>query len=222
MTENSLNIDVIADVVCPWSFLGKRRLDRALASYSGPVQIVWHPFQLNPELAAEGMAFDTYLSTRFGGRAQVAEALSQLEALGADNGIRFNFADLKRVPNTVNAHRLMLLARDWNLQNELAEALFRAFFEQGQDIGDVNVLIEIAAGLGLSEAAVRGVLSDDSSLKILAAEEAQARQMGFSATPNYLFNRRVLLPGAAEVDTLLQAVEEAVFPADEAGDSLVH
>ena len=222
MTENSLNIDVIADVVCPWSFLGKRRLDRALASYSGPVQIVWHPFQLNPELAPEGMAFDTYLSTRFGGRAQVAEALSQLEALGADNGIRFNFADLKRVPNTVDAHRLMLLARDWNLQNELAEALFRAFFEQGRDIGDVNVLIEIAARLGLSEAAVRGVLSDDSSLKIIAAEEAQARQMGFSATPNYLFNRRVLLPGAAEVDTLLQAVEEAVFPADEAGDPLVH
>ena len=222
MAENSLNIDVIADVVCPWSFLGKRRLDRALASYSGPVQIVWHPFQLNPELAPEGMAFDTYLSTRFGGRAQVAEALSQLEALGADNGIRFNFADLKRVPNTVNAHRLMLLARDWNLQNELAEALFRALFEQGRDIGDVNVLVEIAAGLGLSEKAVRGVLSDDNSLKIIAAEEAQARQMGFSATPNYLFNRRVLLPGAAEVDTVLQAVEEAVFPADQAGDLLVH
>ena len=222
MSEFILKIDVIADVVCPWSFLGKRRLDRALASYSGPVAIVWHPFQLNPELPAEGVDFDSYLSERFGSRRQVAAGLTQLEALGAENGIRFNFAKLRRVPNTLNAHRLMLLGRDHSLQSELAEALFRAFFEQGRDIGDAAVLTELAVDLGLSAEAVGEALNDETSLKIVAAEEAQARQMGFVATPNYLFNRRVLLPGAAEVDTLLDAFSEAVFPADLNPDAPLH
>ncbi len=222
MTEVGLNIDVIADVVCPWSFLGKRRLDQALASYCGPVQIRWHPFQLNPELPAEGMEFDAYLRERFGGRTRVAAALAQLEALGAEHAIGFDFVALKRVPNTANAHRLMLLARERNSQNELAERLFRAFFEQGRDIGDRDVLVELGADVGLSAPAVRAAFDDDASGKIVAAEEAQARQMGLVATPNYLFNRRVLLPGAAEVDTLLSAFAEAVFPADPQGEPVLH
>ncbi len=218
MSEFSLNIDVIADVACPWSFLGKRRLDRALASYSGPVHIVWHPFQLNPDLPADGVTFDAYLAERFGGRGQVAEGLRKLEMLGAENGILFNFADLKRVPNTLNAHRVMLLGRENDVQSELAEVLYRAFFEQGRDIGDPGVLVELGRQVGLPGEAVRAALNDDTRLKIVAAEETQARQMGFVATPNYLFNRRVLLPGAAEVDTLVSAFAEAVFPAD--GDAV--
>jgi predicted DsbA family dithiol-disulfide isomerase len=222
MSEVGLNIDVIADVVCPWSFLGKRRLDRALVSYTGPMQIVWHPFQLNPDLPPEGVDFDTYLNDRFGSRAQVSQALAQLQALGSDNGIAFNFAELKRVPNTLAAHRLMVLGRERDLQSELAESLFRAFFEAGRDIGDPEVLVELAAGLGVPEAAARDGLADDASLKIVAAEEAQARQMGFVATPNYLFNRRVLLPGAPEVDTLVDAFAEAVFPSDPDADPILH
>ena len=132
MAQIGLDIDVIADVACPWSFLGKRRLDRALASYSGPVQIVWQPLQLTPDLPSEGVPFDAYLAERFGSRSQVAAGLEQLTALGAENGIRFNFDALQRVPNTLNAHRLMLLGRDRDVQSELAEVLFRAFFEQLQ------------------------------------------------------------------------------------------
>lgn len=223
MSQVGLNIDVIADVVCPWSFLGKRRLDRALASYTGPVQIVWHPFQLNPDVPAAGVSFDAYLNERFGGRENIAQAMVQLEALGEDNGIHFDFARLERVPNTLLAHRLMLLGRDHERQSELAEVLFRAFFEEGRDIGDLDVLVELAWRVGLPEHLVRTALTDDSGLKIVTAEEAQARQMGFVATPNYLFNRRVLLPGAAEVETLVSAFEQAVFPQDPSGgDPVVH
>ena len=222
MSQVGLNIDVIADVACPWSFLGKRRLDRALASYSGPVQIVWHPFQLNPDLPVEGVPFDTYLSERFGGRDQVAAGLEQLTALGADNGIQFNFDALQRVPNTLNAHRVLLLARERAVQSELAETLYRAFFEQGRDIGDADVLIELGARVGLAEADVRAALGDPTSAKIVVAEEAQARQLGFVATPNFLFNRRVLLPGAAEVDTLVSAFAEAAFPQEPDEDPVLH
>jgi predicted DsbA family dithiol-disulfide isomerase len=217
-----LDIDVIADVVCPWSFLGKRRLDRALNSYSGPVQIAWHPFQLNPDLPAEGVSFDAYLTERFGGRDKVKTALAQLESLGADHDIAFNFAALKKVPNTLGAHRVMVLAKDHGVQNEVAENLFRAFFEQGRDVGDPGVLVELAGDLGLPEQAVRNALADDTSLKIVLAREAEARKMGFVATPNYLFNRRVLLPGAPEVETLLGALAEAVFPADSTGGRSLH
>ena len=147
---------------------------------------------------------------------------SSWSGLGAENGIHFNFADLKRVPNTLNAHRLMLLGREQDVQSELAEALFRAFFEQGRDIGDPDVLVEIGQQVGLPAEAVKAALGDDTSTKIVAAEEAQARQMGFVATPNYLFNRRVLLPGAADVETLVSAFAEAVFPADEDAAASLH
>jgi len=222
MSQVGLDIDVIADVVCPWSFLGKRRLDRALGSYSGPVQIVWHPFQLNPDLPAEGVSFDAYLSERFGGRDQIKSALAQLEALGADHDIAFNFAALKRVPNTLAAHRLMVLGKEQGVQNELAEALFRAFFEEGRDVGDTEMLVELAAGVGISEERARSALVDATGLKIVLAREAEARKMGFVATPNYFFNRRILLPGAPEVDTLLGALAEAVFPTDSDSDRSLH
>ena len=141
----ALHVEVVADFVCPFSYIGKRRLDRALESVGGPAEVAWYPFQLNPDMPADGISFESYLKTRFGGRSNIQPVLDQLTAEGREEGIDFNFMMPKRVPNTTAAHQLMHLAATRGAdQTALAETLFSAFFEKGLDIGDQDVLIRLA------------------------------------------------------------------------------
>ena len=215
LTPLGLTIDVVADVVCPMSFLGKRCLDRALERFDGPSRISWHPFQLNPDMPAAGMGFDRYLTDRFGGREKVAPALDRLREAGEAQGVRFAFERLQRVPNTLDAHRILQLAAQSDRQHELADRLFSAFFEHGQDIGDRSILLQIGTETGMDPKQIAETLEQSETLKIVRAREAEVRAAGIVGAPSYLVNRQLLLPGPQNTATFLAAFQRAAFPPDE-------
>ena len=207
-----LTIEIVADLACPVSFLGKRSLDGALTHFDGPSQLIWHPFQLNPDIPAGGLSFERYLSERFGGRQKVQPALDRLTEAGQKMGIRFNFDQLRRVPNTLDAHRVMQLSAQSGRQHALADRLFSAFFEHGQDIGDRSVLVEQGSAIGLDPEAIVAELRRDEGEKVVLAQEAEIKQAGIPGIPSYLVNRQLLLPGAQDSNAFLDAFQRAAFP----------
>jgi predicted DsbA family dithiol-disulfide isomerase len=222
MNAEGLIVDVIADVVCPWSFMGKRSLDRALERVEGPVAVRWHPFQLNPDVPRGGVSFRSYLERRFGSMEQVRPALGELAALGLKAGIRFDFERMARVPNTLDAHRVLAYASERGRQHQLADRLLSGFFEEGLDVGDRAVLLDLAAETGLPPTEVAGVLDDPATLKLVNAAEAEVRRAGFTSSPNYLINQRLLVPGAQDSAVLLTAFDQALFPAPKDAPATLH
>ena len=208
----ALHVEVIADLICPFCFLGKRRLDAAMRAVQGPSEVSWHPYQLNPDMPEAGMSFDDYLAGRFGSPANIQPALDALVAEGRREGINFQFDKLTHVPNTLPAHQLMHLAEtEGKDQSALAEDLMTAFFEHGANIGDTEVLTSIAADHGLGADAVRQAVSDDKIRQIILSREAQVRSSGMSGVPGFLLNRRLLVVGAQDKDTLINAFDRAMF-----------
>lgn len=208
----ALYVEVIADLICPFCYLGKRRLDTALKAVQGPRDVSWYPWQLNPEMPADGVDFEAYLTKRFGSPAAVEPILESLKLEGKAEGIDFRFDKIKRVPNTMNAHRLMYIAEAAGKnQMALAEDLMSAFFENGQDIGDVEVLQSIAAKHGIPPEDVLATLEDDTSKQLVVTREAQVRSSGISGVPGFLLNRRLLLIGAQETDAIINAFDRAMF-----------
>lgn len=206
-----LQVDVIADLVCPWCFLGKRRLDDALSAVHGPSSVNWFPFQLNPDMPESGMAFDEYLRTKFGDPEKLQPAVEELTRLGLAEGINFRFERITNVPNTLNAHRVMSLAETDGASSRLAEQLLKAFFEDGQDISNPDVLAEIGAREGLSPTAVLGILEDDVSRHSVLAQEAQVRQSGVTGVPDFLINKRLFVVGAQSTANLVSVFDRAMF-----------
>ena len=212
LPQAALRVEVIADLACPFCYLGKRHLDKALSAVKGPSDVSWYPFQLNPEIPQEGLPFDRYLAQRFGSVARVRPVLDGLVAAGREDGIEFRFDRVALVPNTLAAHQVMQLAAEQGVdQTVLAEALMRAFFEEGADIGDINVLAGVADGSGIAaEDAVRAI-EDTRSRQIVLSREARVRSSGMTGVPGYLLNRRLLVVGAQATDTLIGAFDRAMF-----------
>ena len=216
----ALHVEVIADLVCPFCYLGKRRLEEALHAVQGPSEINWHPFQLNPEFPVEGVAFDDYLAQRFGSAENVQPVLAGLTAEGKREGINFHFERIKRVPNTMRAHQLMNFAeKEDKDQALLAEDLMAAFFEHGEDIGDTDVLVGIAARHGLKSDDVLRVFDDEDSRQHVLIREGQVRSSGIVGAPGFLLNRRLLLIGAQDADSIVKAFDQAMF--GEGTDALI-
>lgn len=216
----ALHVEVIADLVCPFSFLGKRRLETALKSVQGPSDVAWYPYQLNPEIATEGVAFDEYMTKRFGSVDEIRPLLDNLTAEGEREGIDFRFDRIERVPNTMHAHQLMYLAEtEGKVQSTLAEDIYTAFFSEGEDIGDTDVLIDIASRHGLERADVLRVIDDDSARQLVVTREGQVRASGIAGVPGFLLNRRLLLIGAQEPVAIVNAFDRAMF--GEGTDELV-
>lgn len=208
----ALHVEVIADLICPFCFLGKRRLDRAMQAVQGPSEISWYPYQLNPDMPEEGMSFQDYLARRFGNPANIQPVLHGLVREGSREGIDFRFDKLTHVPNTLPAHQLMHLAeREGKDQSALADDLMSAFFERGADLGDADVLVSIAARQGLQPDDVRRVLADDQARQAVLAREAQVRSSGMAGVPGFLLNRRLLVVGAQDTDSLINAFDRAMF-----------
>ena len=221
----ALHVDVIADLVCPFCFIGKRRLDEALEAVQGPNDVSWYPFQLNPEIPEAGLPFDEYLERRFGSPENVEPVLQYLSATGKDVGIEFRFDLLRHVPNTVQLHQLLQLADMRGLdQSALAEDLLSAFFEGGRNIGDRDELIDIAAAHGLSADDVAEAADSDRLRQIVLSREAQARGSGLVGVPGYLVNRRLLVVGAQSTDVMIKAFDQAMFGAgtDSLGSPALH
>lgn len=208
----TLQIDVIADLACPWSYLGKRRLDDALAAVHGPSVVTWYPYQINPDMPANGMPLNDYLAQKFGDPATVQPALEQLESTGKKTGIDFRFDQIERVPNTLNAHRVMNLAESRGLNtSSLADRILGAFFTHGLDIAEPGVLAEIGAQSGLEKGAVLAVLEDEKSRNVVLSQEAQVRQSGVVGVPDFLVNKRLFVVGAQQTDKLVNVFDRAMF-----------
>jgi len=211
----TLSIDVLSDVVCPWCFVGKRRLEIALSSFAAsspevrPV-VNWHPFELNPDLPREGVDRRAYIEARLGGRAHVADAKARLTAIGAALGIDFRFDAIMRQPNTRDAHRLISWAQARNDAAPLVERLFTAFFIDGRDVGDRTDLARIAGEAGFDGADAAVMLDSDALSDHIAATEQRARELGVSGVPFFIFNERIAVSGAQEPATLVAAIEQSL------------
>lgn len=215
-----LQVDIIADLVCPWCYLGKRRLDDALLAVGGPSTVSWYPFQLNPAMPLAGMDIEEYLVSKFGNPDELKPALDKLTEVGKSEGINFNFDKVSRIPNTLNAHRVMKLAETEKVSApDLAEEFLKGFFESGLDIGDRDVLSELAMRHGLEYKDISNTLDNELSRKSVLAQEAQVRQGGVSGVPNFLVNRRLFLVGAQNTPTLVNAFDRAMF--GEISESLI-
>ncbi|MBX5460001.1 MAG: DsbA family oxidoreductase [Steroidobacteraceae bacterium] len=213
-----LEMDLIADFACPWSFLGKRSLERALGNLYGlPVRALrWHGFRTQVELAlprGEGRrSWRDHLATRLPPGVSVEFAQKSLAEAGQELGIRFDFSRVPGVPDTLEAHRLVALAAREEKHSEVADALFRAFFEQGRDIGDPAVVRAVGEESGLSAETLAAFANPAEGRDEIAADEKRLRGFGVVTTPNLLINGRVLVPGPADVSTYVQALDQALFP----------
>lgn len=210
-----LSIEIVSDIVCPWCFIGKRRLEAALALYAQarpeapPPQLSWLPFQLNPHLPLEGMDRLAYIESKFG-PGQGHGRYARVASIGAQEGIAFAFDRIQRQPNTRAAHALVALAGERGIQPQVKEALMAAYFLHGCDLGDPEELVRIAAAAGLDAAAARDRLSDTDALAAVDAAEQTSRALGVQGVPFFIFNRRYAVSGAQEPQALLDAMLAAV------------
>lgn len=207
MSGNPIAIDIVSDVVCPWCFLGKRRLEKALAMF--PEQrftVRWRPFQLDPTIPREGMPRQQYLERKFGAE-RLATLHDPLIAAGKAEGIPFAFDRITRSPNTLNAHRLIRWAHETGRQDEMVERLFNLYFIEGGDLGDNATLIKAAVDAGLDGALVTQLLATDADLDPVIAEINHAREIGISGVPTFIFAQRYGLSGAQPPEALRRAIE---------------
>lgn len=208
----TLQVDIIADLICPWCFLGKKRLNDALASVHGPSQVSWYPFQLNPAMPEEGMLFDDYLESKFGDPNTIQPGLERLIEAGKEEGIRFRFDRIERVPNTLNAHRVVQLAeRRGKDASRLAERMMQGFFEDGQDLSSRDSLIYLGESSGLRASDIHETLIDDTAKQIVLGQEAQVRKSGVSGVPDFLVNKRLFVTGAQKTELLVSVFDRAMF-----------
>jgi len=211
----TLQVDIIADLICPWCFLGKKRLDDALGAVHGPSVITWFPFQLNPDMPVEGIPFEDYLASKFGDPEKLQPGIAELTAAGKSEGIDFRFDLISQVPNTLKAHQLMNFAEMKGMDTStLAERILNGFFSQGLDISDPDVLAVLGSEIGLGSMDILAALEDDRSKSIVLAQEAQVRQSGVTGVPDFLINKRLFVIGAQRTENLVNVFDRAIFGAE--------
>ena len=208
----TLDIDIFSDVVCPWCYLGQKRLALALESVAGEIaaNITWKPYQLEPNAPPEGFdAFD-YLARKIGGAERVRQSHERLTQMGAEIGLPFAFEKTKTFPNTLDAHRLMLWAGqiDNATQDKVAHALFTANFVEGRNVGDHGVLADIASACGMQTDTVRERLATDIDRDTIRDQIAMAQQMGVSGVPFFVIDGKYAISGAQGVDVFTNALQQ--------------
>ena len=207
--SETLSIDVVSDVVCPWCFLGQKRLQHAVESLKDvTVEIRWRPFQLDPTIPPEGKDRKAYMQAKFGDGDRLKQIHANLVSLGAVEGISFDFDAIKVAPNTLDAHRVIRWAGTAGVavQNRLVERLFGAYFERGENTGDPHVLIEAAREAGMDTSIVETLLPTDADADAVRAEIATASRMGITGVPCFLIEERYAVMGAQDTATLADAI----------------
>ncbi|HEY9734159.1 MAG TPA: DsbA family oxidoreductase [Drouetiella sp.] len=208
--EASIHLDIYSDVICPWCFVGKARLDAALKIIGQSVKIssAWKPFELNPTMPSQGVDRKEYMLKKFG-TSDISAMQKRLTDAGAEDGVRFDFAAMKRVPNTFNAHRLLWWSKKEDKQHHLSEVLFRAYFLEGKDIGDIEVLTAAAQEAGLDAAESRKFLSSEQGTTEVREEENAGRLLGISAVPTFVLNGEIIASGAIPASELASLLKDA-------------
>lgn len=203
-----LRIDIYSDVICPWCYVGKRRLERALAKLRGTVaaQITWRPFQLNPTMPNEGMNRTAYLEAKFGSLDAFRQMEEHVLAAGAAEQMSFAFDRIAVTPNTFHAHRLIWHAAQQGCQDEVVDRLFKGYFEEGADIGSIATLTRLAEQAGLK---AESFLRTDEGIAQVKAEEAEGRRLGIRAVPYFVLNREYGISGAQPPEVLAAAIEKS-------------
>jgi predicted DsbA family dithiol-disulfide isomerase len=197
-------IDIVSDTVCPWCFIGKRRLERAMAERPGyRFQIGWRPFQLNPDMPRAGMDRPQYLNLKFGGRERASKIYDHVGKAGDGEGIAFDFQAIRRQPNTFDSHRLIRWSAKAERQDAVVETLFRRYFQDGVDIGDRAALAAIAAEAGMDGPEVKAWLDQEVDSDLVREEEGIARRMGIGGVPCFIVDGRYALSGAQEPEAFL-------------------
>lgn len=204
-----IRLDIFSDPVCPWCYLGKANLDRALeAAPSHPFRVEWHPFQLNPDMPREGVLKRDYLAERFGGEKQVETIHDRLRQIAAQNGVALDPDVPKRIPNTLDAHRLIHWAGLEGRQTPVVSALFRAYWKEGRDIGNPGVLADIAGAEGMDRAVTLRLLEGDADADDIRARDEDARRKGVSAVPTFLIAQQYVVSGAQPPDVWAKVIAE--------------
>jgi predicted DsbA family dithiol-disulfide isomerase len=216
--RRTLDIDLVADFTCPWSWLGMAQLTRALGNLSGDVEtrLRWHPFRMaQPPEHTAPRSFHDYLAERLPSGISVPFAEKSLTEAGHELGIDFHFEKLGPLPSTSEAHRLVQLATSEGRHANVAAAIFRAYFERGADIADAGVLAQLGAEAGLSDKTLQAFRETREGEVVLAGSEERLRGFGVRTVPNLLFGGRVLVPGTVNVATYVHALDQALFPSDD-------
>jgi predicted DsbA family dithiol-disulfide isomerase len=195
--SDPIKLDIMSDPICPWCYIGKAHLDRALAAHPDhPFVIEWHPFQLNPDMPPEGMGRRAYLEGKFGGKEGAVRAYAPVVEHAEKAGLKIDFEGMERTPNTLDAHRLIHWAGIEGRQTAAVSSLFKAYFVEARDIGDHDVLADIADGIGLDAAVVRRLLQSDADREEIGARDAHSRKMGVNSVPTFIVGGKHAVPGA--------------------------
>ena len=204
-----IRLDIFSDPICPWCYIGKANLDRALEAHAGhPFEIEWHPFQLNPDMAAEGADRRAYLEARFGGKQNAVGVYARVSEAAAAAGVTINFETMNRVPNTLDAHRLIHWAGLEGRQTAMVATLFRAYFRDGKDIGDKATLATLAGNAGMDAALAARLLATGEDRADITARDAHARQRGVNSVPTFVIANQYVLTGAQPVALWAQVIDE--------------
>ena len=207
-------IDIISDPICPWCYIGKTRLDRALElNPTHNFIIEWHPFQLNPAMPKDGMDRREYLEAKFGGQKEAIEVYSNIDKTATETGLSLNFGGIKRTPNTIDAHRLIHWAGIEGRQNSIIDRLFKAYFQEGRDISEHSVLTRIASAAGMDQDVVRSLLKSDADKEDIKARDTDARKRGIQGVPAFVVANEYIIQGAQTIDiwdNIIKEIQEVI------------
>ena len=215
MTTQPIKLDIMSDPICPWCFIGKAYLDKALSAHPNhPFLIEWHPFQLNPDMPANGMGRREYLEGKFGVKEAAVRAYAPVVESAKTAGVAIDFEGMKRTPNTINAHRLIHWAGIEGRQTAAVSALFKAYFTDAHDIGDPDVLIDIAKSVEMDADVVKRLLDSDEDLKLIHDRDKHSRKMGINSVPTFIIANQHAVPGAQPPELWAQVIADLAAQAD--------
>jgi predicted DsbA family dithiol-disulfide isomerase len=203
-----MRIEVWADVVCPWCWIGESRLYRALEQRPDvQAEVIWRPYQLQPDMPPEGQPWDEVVRTKFGGPERARAMFVHVAAAGAADGLEFDFEKITAAPSTRNAHRLILLAQEAGIGREMAEALFRANFMEGRDVGKTGVLADVASQVGLDRDRIARFVGGDQLGRIVDESQAEAKELGIDGVPFFVLDGKYAFSGAQPLETFVAVLD---------------
>lgn len=204
-----IKLDILSDPICPWCYIGKSNLDRALENHpEHPFEIEWHPFQLNPDMPKSGMDRRAYLEAKFGGKEGAVKAYRNVEQAAEAAGLQIDFATIPRVPNTLDAHRLIHWAGLEGRQNAMVSALFKAYWRDGRDIGETQTLLDLAKDCGLDVGMTERLLATDADVEDIMTRDRHARERGVSGVPCFVIANQYVVSGAQPPQVWAQIIPE--------------
>lgn len=208
MSGEVITIDIVSDVACPWCYVGKKRLESALAKWEGiPVKVEWHPYQLDPNMSEKGLNRDTYLTNKFGDLEKVKGMTDHLTNVGKEVGINFDFGPKWLAVNTLHLHQLLHIAGEEGFRDRLKERFLKAYFEEAKHLNDTQVLNEIMSEFGWSPEKVAQIIADDEIAYAVKSEIAHYQQMGVSGVPYFIINNKYGVSGAQPTEVFTEVLE---------------